>query len=287
MNSLLNPVLEDADKFPSLLPLALAIEDAVDSPESSFDDIARIVESDTDLTARFLALANSSFYNYPVSITTIPDALSVIGLRNTRNMSIALSLPRSLGNSPEFPVESDRFWRHSIAVGLCTRLIALDSRDANTERHFLAGFFHKIGRPLIASLFPEEANAIYKRTRKRDTLYQKAAQSILGFDESEVGAAALQHWRFPENISTLVRHHNKPVLARTHLRGASFVHISSFIVSALNFGDSGDRFVPEFSEAAWGFSNFDESKLSMIVEELKRQLDSVCHVFLSENIDQG
>ncbi len=284
MNSLLNPVLEDSDKFPPLPPIAIDIEDAVDSPESSFEDIARIVESDRELANRFLALANSCFYNYPIAINSIPDALSVIGLRNTRNICIALSLPKRLGSTPQFPVPTDQFWRHAIATGLCARLIALESRDANTERHFLAGYLHKISRPLIARIFPEEAQAIYKRTRKRDTHYQKAAQTILGFDESEVGAAALQHWRFPENICTLVRHHSKPVLARTHLRGVSFLHLANFIVSALNLGDSGDRFVPDFSEAAWGYSNFDESKLSTIVEELLRQLDSVCHAFLSPNL---
>ncbi|MDQ8201226.1 HDOD domain-containing protein [Pelagicoccus enzymogenes] len=285
MISLLNPVLEDADKFPLLPPLVLAIEDAVDSPESSFEDIARIVESDADLASRFLALANSCFYNYPITIASIPDALSVIGLRNTRNVSLSLSLPRVLKQTPEFPVPTDQFWRHNIAVGLCARLIALESRDANTERHFFAGFLHKIGRPLIANLFPEEAKDIYRRTQKKEIHYQQAAHSALGFDDAEVGAAALQHWRFPENIVTLVRHHNKPVLARNHLRGVSLVHIANFIVSALDLGESGDRFVPEFSEAAWGYSNFDESKLSTIVAELLRQLDSVCHVFLSPKIE--
>lgn len=284
MNSLLNPTLEDAEKFPPLMPVALALEEAVDSPESSFEDIARIVEAENELATRFLALANSHFYNYPIQVTTIPDALSVIGLRNTRNFAIALSLPKSLPSTPEFPVPTDTFWRHNIAVGLCTRLLALESREANTERHFIAGFLHKIGRPLIARIFPEQSKDIYKRTRKRDTHYQKQAQSILGFDESEVGAAALHHWRFAENISTLVRHHNKPVLSRNYVRGVSFVHIANFIVSALKLGDSGDRFVPEFSEAAWGYANFDETKLSLIVEELLRQLDSVCNVFLAEDL---
>ncbi len=267
------------------MPIALAIEDAVDSPESSFEDIARIVESDQDLAARFLALANSCFYNYPIHVSTIPDALSVIGLRNTRNISIALSLPRLLPSTPEFPVPTESFWRHNIAVGLCTRLLALESRDANTERHFLAGYLHKIGRPIISRIFPEQAKEIYKRTQKRDTHYQKAAHSILGFDDSETGAAVLHHWRFPENISTLVHHCNKPVLARNHVRGVSFVHIAKFIVSALNIGNSGDRFVPEFSEAAWGYANFDETKLGLVVEELLRQVGSVSHLFLADKLD--
>lgn len=265
------------------MPVALALEEAVDSPESSFEDIAKIVEAEHDLAARFLALANSCFYNYPIQVTSIPDALSVIGLRNTRNFAIALTLPQQLPSTPEFPVPSETFWRHNIAVGLCTRLLALESREANTERHFIAGYLHKIGRPLIARIFPDQSKEIYKRTQRRDTHYQQIAQATLGFDESEVGAAALHHWRFSENISTLVRHHNKPVLARNHVRGVSFVHIANFIVSALKLGNSGDRFVPEFSEAAWGYAAFDETKLSLIVEELLRQIDSVCNVFLAKD----
>lgn len=280
LNPLLNPVLEDADKFPPILAVGLAIEEAVESPETSFEDIARIVEREEELSQRLLALANSSFYDYPIPVANVPEALSVIGLRNIRNLSIALMLPKTLGNSEAFPVPTEAFWRHGVAVGLCARLMALEGREANTERLFLAGFLHKIGRPLIAELFPSEASEIYRQTKRKQKHYQELAQAKLGFDESEVGAAALHHWRFPDNITSLVQHHHKPVLARSDASGVSFVHIASFIVSVLGIGDSGDRYVPEFSEAAWGYAGFDETKLATLVAELLRELDNVCHVFL-------
>lgn len=280
MNSLLNPALEDSDKFPPIIPIGIAIEDAVESPDSSFEDIARIVGSDADLSARLLALANSSFYNYPVPVSSTSDALSVIGLRNTRNICIALTLPKRLPTHPAFPVPREKFWRHCIAVGLCARLLALECREANTERHFLAGFLHKIGRLLIPSLFPDQATDIYKRSQRRETYYQTVVHSYLGFDEAEISAATLHHWRFPQNIVALIQHYHKPVLARSHVRGVSFLHLANFIVSALNIGQSGDRFVPEFSEAAWGYAKFDESKLTLVAEELQRQLPGVCSVFL-------
>ncbi|MBK1876545.1 HDOD domain-containing protein [Pelagicoccus mobilis] len=280
MNPPLNPLLEDPEAFPPLPDIGQAIETAVDNPESSFEDIARVVESDAELSGRILALANSRFYDYPIKVTTVPDALSVIGLRNVRNLSVLLCLPKQFPESPGFPVNHKAFWKYSIAVGLCTRLMALECREANTERHFIAGFLHKLGRPLIGQLIPEKGKKIYKSTQKRDTLYTSAAQQQLGIDDSAIGAEALQLWHFPENISTLVRYHNKPVLARNFVRGVSLVHIASFLVSALQIGDSGDRFVPEFSEAAWGYARFEESKIANVVEDLLRQLDSVCSVFL-------
>lgn len=276
----MNASLPDFDTFPPLFPLGIEIENAVENPESSFEDIARIVESNQQLSSRLLALANSQFYNYPIHVDSVPDALSVIGLRNTRNFSIALTLPQELPLAAGFPVSPNQFWRHCIAVGLCARLMALECREANTERHFIAGFLHKIGRPLIAQIYPEQAKVIFNRTKKEDSPYQKIAHKILKVDDSEIGAAVLKHWKFPPNIYTLVRHHNKPVLTRNNVRGVSFVHLANFIVSALKIGESGDRFVPEFSEAAWGYTGFEESKIANVVEELLRQIDSVCHVFL-------
>lgn len=280
MNASLNPLLEDPTLFPALPQIGQAIEEAVDNPESSFEDIARVVESNEALSKRFLQLANSRFYDYPIKVASVPDALSVIGLRNARNLGILLCLPPLMRDSPGFPIAPQAFWTYSIAVGLCARLMALERREANTERHFIAGFLHKIGRPLIGMIEPEKGKEILKRTQKQDTHYATVAHELLGFDESAVGAAALHHWGFPENITTLVRYHNKPVLARNFVRGISLVHIASFIVSALQLGQSGDRFVPEFSEAAWGYAGFDESKIANVTEELIRQLDSVCAVFL-------
>lgn len=280
MTPSLQTYLENPKSFPSLPQIGEAIEAAIDNPETSFEDIAKIVESDAELSGRFLKLANSRFYDYPIKVNSVPDALSIIGLRNARNLSILLCLPKLFEETPGFPVEQRAFWNHSIAVGLCSRLMALECREANTERHFIAGFLHKIGRPLIGILEPEKGRQIYQRARKKDTHYSTAAKSVLDFDESTIGAAALIHWRFPENITTLVRYHNKPVLARNFVRGVSLVHIASFLVSALQIGDSGDRFVPEFSEAAWGYAGFDESKIQTVADELLRQLGSVSSVFL-------
>lgn len=274
-------ILEDPANFPSLPDICHQIGEAVESPESSFEDIARVIESDAELSARLLSLANNAFYSYPITVANVPDALSVIGLQQIKNLALALSLPRALKRQlelPTFPVEA--FWKHSVAVGLCARIIALDLREANTERHFLAGFLYKVGRLLIAARFPEEHARIERRVQQEDAPRHAIEQDALGFTSAEVVAAALAHWQLPGNVVELARHHAKPVLARRHLRGVSIVHVASFIVEALALGDSGDRFVPDFSEAAWGYTGLDESRLHFIVEELLRQWEPICRVLL-------
>lgn len=276
-------VESDVEQFLPALPEALVgLDNAIENPEASFEDIAAIIESIPILSTRILKLANSAFYRYPIPVSNVPEALSVVGLSNIRNLSIALLLPEELKMGSGFPVKRESFWRYSVAVGLCARLMAIECREANTERHFIAGFFHKIGRPLLSKIRPVEAGEVFQIVRKEEAQYSEALHTHYGLDESQIAAACLKNWGFPNNISNLVRHHNKPVLARQNIRGVSLIHLSNFIVSALNIGDSGDRFVPEFSEAAWGYAAFEYSKLSIVVSELIRQLDDVAAVFLAQ-----
>lgn len=273
---------EIESQLPSPSSALESLNAVIEHPEASFEDVASVVESVPLLAQRLLKLANSSFYGYPIPVSNIPEALSVVGLSSIRNLSIALLVPDELQMGPGFPVQKVDFWRYSVAVGLCARLMAIECREANTERHFIAGFFHKIGRPLFSQICPNEAQTIFQKIQAEEAQYSEMLQTLYGIDESQIAASCLRKWNFPNNLTNLVRFHNKPVLARQNIRGVSLVHLASFIVSALNIGDSGDRFVPEFSEAAWNYAVFEYSKLSVVVSELTRQLDDVYSVFQLE-----
>lgn len=268
------------NSIPDLPPVYRQIEDAVENPESSFEDIARIVEAHPDLAFRLLHFANSAFYNYPVSVSTVPDALSVIGLQQFKNIALAVSLPTLFERRDTAPLSSIPFWRHSIAVGLCARIMALELRENNTERFLLAGLFHKIGRLLALATDPKVYGLVLDRAEKEDAFVQTIEHELLGFDTNELGALALERWRLPASVIELVRHHSKPVLARSSVQDVSLIHLANFVVESLRMGNAGDRFVPDFSEAAWDYSQLEESRLTYIVEELTRQHEEVCRVFL-------
>ena len=283
MNARLKKLLAQSEQIPDLPPVYRLVEEAVENPESSFEDIARIIEDDRKLSARLLKLANSSFYSYPVAVSTVPDALSVIGLQQFKNIALAVSLPTLFSFDAKGPLGGRSFWRHSIAVGLCARIMALELREGNTERFLLAGLFHKIGRLLALSLDPKVYSLVLERAQREESHVQTIEQELLGFDTNELGALALERWRLPANVIELVRHHAKPVLARGEVQEVSLIHLANFVVESLQLGNAGDRFVADFSEAAWDYSGLEEERLPFIIEELLRQYDEVCSVFLDDD----
>lgn len=282
MRSRIERIIAESGSLRALPPVYQRIKEAVENPESSFEDIARIVENDTDLSTRLLRLANSSFYGYPSSVSAVPDALSVIGLQQFKHMALAVSMPGVFASGAPPFIDQTQFWKHSIAVGICARVMALELREANTERFFLAGLFNKIGRLVIYDLFPKDSVKAFKRAQAENTRLQTLELKILGFDSNEVGAAALKHWQLSSSLVELVRHSTKPVLAKNSVQDVGLVHIAAFIVESLRLGSVGERFVPEFSEAAWGYSGLEEDRLYYVVEELLRQYEEVSSVFLQE-----
>src|SRR5690606_37172548 len=99
--------------------------------------------------------------------------------------------------------------------GLCARIMALELREANSERFFLGGLMHKIGRLIILQEDPEAARVVLERGKTEDRHLHLIEQEVLGFDHTEVGGALLAYWNLPLSLSELVRHYLKPVLAKT------------------------------------------------------------------------
>jgi len=255
----------------------------VEDPDSSFDDIARIVMNDQGLSARLLRLANSAFYGYPSAVSSIADALTVIGLQQFKNMALSTCIMDMFRGIPPSLVDMKRFWSRSIACGLCARIMALELREANSERFFLGGLMHKIGRLIIYKELPEQSVAILAQHRKRPVHLHHIETEILGFNHADVGAALLRHWKLPASLIELVACYLRPTLARVSVKDVSLIHLADFITAALRLGHAGDRYASDFSEAAWGHSGLDESSLYYIVEELQRQYQDVCGIFLRQS----
>lgn len=284
MNARLERLISGSKNVPTLPDVYQRIKEAVENPESSFEDIARIVSNDQGLSARLLKLANSGFYGYPSAVSSVADSLSIIGLQQFKNMALATCVMDLFDGIPSKAADMESFWRKSIACGLCARIMALELREANSERFFLGGLMHKIGRLLIIQERPEVAIEIFARGRTEQTHLHKIEQEILGFDHAELGGALLEFWKLPPAITELVQFYIKPVLAKISVQDASLIHLADFFSASLSLGSAGDRFVPEFSEAAWGYSGLSESRIYYIVEELQRQYEEVCSVFLELKI---
>ncbi len=64
----------------------------LERPNSSFEDVERVITRDPSLVLRMLSLVNSGLFSLPKRIDTTRSALVMLGLRNVRQLALAVTL---------------------------------------------------------------------------------------------------------------------------------------------------------------------------------------------------
>jgi len=270
----------DARIVPSLPIIFAQINKVINDPVSTTTTIADVVSNDTGLSARLLRMANSAFFSFPSRVDTISEAAIVIGFEQIRDLALATTVIEVFRGVPKRLVDMKSFWHHSVACGIAARVVAIDRREANVERHFVAGLLHDIGRLIMFLKTPDEAAVALRRSKTRGELLYQAEREVFGFDHGEVGGELLRHWKLPVTLIEPVAFHHRPLEARQAPVEAAIVHLADIIANAMQLGSSGERWVPPLVSEAWDRLGLTTSVLEPTLREVERQFDDTIEIFL-------
>jgi putative nucleotidyltransferase with HDIG domain len=284
----MNPIPEASEltrDLPNLSSLPAVIEElehALDKGDASMDDLGEIVKKDTDLTARLLRLANSSFYGFPKGVDTVGEALSLIGIEQMKQLLSGSSVIEFFQDIPSTAVNMRSFWEHSIATGIAAKVIAVQRRAPNPELFFVSGLIHDIGRLVFYLRIPEQAAKLLAQYDQNPSkpLFD-LEREVLGYDHGKVGGELLKRWDFPNSLVEAITYHHQPVKADLYFAEASVIHLADFVVHALGIGNSGERIVPPFDARAWERLDLPSNTLRATVRETSRQYADVVSLFMS------
>jgi HD-like signal output (HDOD) protein len=265
----------------SYAPVLEEIEAAIQSPQCSLVTVGEAIEKDPDLTARLLRLANSSFYGFSSRLSTVAEAISLIGIQQVQDLIVASSIvERFTGVADEF-VSMESFWRHSLACGIGARLLALERRLPKADKFFVAGLLHDVGRLVLFAEAPQAAQKVFDLYGKERLLLREAEVKVLGYDHQQIAEALLKHWKYPMNLVQAVAYHHQPTATRLAPEEAAVVHVSDHLVNAMQIGSSGERHVPPLNLKAWATLGFSTNMLASLVNKIDEQIEAVQDAFLS------
>ena len=209
-------LVENVLQLISLPEVYLRLQQAIDDPDHTRDQVAEILAYDPSLSARVLRIANSSYYGFPREIETVASAIGIIGELDLRNLVLAASVAGSMNSLSHGGVDIDDFWFHSLRCGITARLVAKTVGGFNPETLFLAGILHDLGILVIYQHDATLAAAISRQIDKQHQFRDQAERELLGFDHAEVGALLLEAWGLSAELAELVRCHHQYQLAQDY-----------------------------------------------------------------------
>ncbi len=265
----------------SSLPIIYTkINETVNNPRSSLKNLSDIISDDPGLTSRLLQLVNSAFYGYPTKIDTISRALLIVGTQQLRDLALATSIMNLFEGISEELVTMESFWKHSIACGVSAKIIATYRREPNVERFFVAGIVHDIGRLIIFKKAPQEAREALLFCKKNSELLYPVERQMIGVDHSQVGHTLLQTWNLPPVLSEVVACHHAPASASSYPLETAIVHVADILAHGLQFGTSGENFIPPVDPRAWEILDIPISSLTPILDQMERDISEVLQTIM-------
>jgi putative nucleotidyltransferase with HDIG domain len=263
-------------------PVLEEIEQALLSTQCNLSTIGDTIQKDPDLTARLLRLANSPFFGFANRLSTVTEAVSLLGIQQIQDMIVASSVLEQFKGVPDNFVNKDSFWRHSLAVGITARLLAMERRLPKPDKFFVAGLLHDVGRLVLLSQAAESAQAVFELYQREKMLLREAEKKVLGYDHQQIASELLQSWSYPPVLVQAVAFHHTPSLSGAKLE-AAVVHVADHLVNAMGIGSSGEQFVPPLDDKAWSILGLGSDVLAKMIEAVDGQILAVEEAFLKHS----
>jgi diguanylate cyclase (GGDEF)-like protein len=200
----------DSDNLPILPPVASKLISLASCEETPVSDIVDLISKDIALSAKMLKLANSSFYSMSNTVSTIKQAVSIIGTNGVLSLALSFSFLRISRDKAQDAFDYEKFWEKSLASAVAAKLIKTKIDGTDLEKFFAAGLLLNIGELILARSLPEEYQHICKQISQTRQDILEVEQETLGIDHSRIGYEIAAKWGFPEFLLLPIKLHPWP-----------------------------------------------------------------------------
>jgi diguanylate cyclase (GGDEF)-like protein len=201
-------VIQKFDHLPSLPGIAIKLIEAIKKPEPDIREVSRLISSDAALSANILKIINSAFYGLTRKITSVDQAIKLLGLNAIENLSLSLIIKTNFIKENKNGSNLTGFWKDSLVGAIAARMIAERIKIRNAEDVFFLGLLKNIGSLTLAYLFPDQYSMVLHEIQSKKIKVQDAENLIFGFNHMDVGAILTKSWGFPEVFYIPIRHHH-------------------------------------------------------------------------------
>ena len=271
-------IIKGIQDLPALPAVVMELLNCIDQEDADISVLAKKVSHDQALTAKTLRLANSPFYATQVKVTTIQQAITLLGFQSVRNLITAAGVAGCFPDGRCAGFDFKAFWRHSIATAVCGKVLARHLH-VNQDFAFTAGLLHDIGRLVLSSAFPQQYERVIAHRTAYDCHMLDSEHEVLGLDHVIAGHALAEHWNFSDTMQKAIAGHHEPEVPGAGFL-ASIVHVADFIAHALDLSGTVDDKVPPLSLVALNSLGMNEENYMHVFRETELEFGEINRVLL-------
>lgn len=184
--------------------------------------LARLVEGDPAFAIKVLSVVNSSLYCFSREITTIDQALVVLGRTAVSQLAMSMAAQQVYNSGDPVAAQARMtLFRHSLGVAaVAGSLIRTQSLELEAGAAFLTGILHDIGKLVLLDVAPQTYTASLNKAGSEFESVDLERQ-LFRTDHSYLGELFGDAWGLSPSISHAIGNHHSleqeslPLLTRT------------------------------------------------------------------------
>ena len=193
-------------RIPPFPQIAIRILQLTNNEDVSMSRLSALISSEPAFSSEVLTIANSALYSVRSPVTSVLQAVAVLGTKRLRGLCLTVGVRAYLGDSLNNQ-SLLAMWRHSLACALIAQQLARAGSMPKDEA-YTAGILHDIGRVALAVLSAKEYASLLETHIGSASSVLQAERDLFGFDHCETGRHLIRDWKLPAQFMSIVSDHH-------------------------------------------------------------------------------
>ena len=265
-------MLNEGFDIPSLPDIIIKIRRYMDDVNVDIKKLAKMIALNIGIAGSLIKTVNNPIYRGLTKISTVQGAITRLGLKNTKDIIIALSLKELFkSDNANIQRQIDKMWEHSTTIASYCYILSEGIKSIDSDRVMIAGLFHQVG------VFPllEILNKDYP------TITEKEMTNIIHHLAPTVSEIILLDWGIDSDLAQVARESQD-----YNRRGNYPVDMGDIVIVAhlyYHYHHDPDTRLPKFYEVPaykrLDLPEPDEEGHLAILEEAKGEINQVVDMF--------
>jgi len=222
--------ISQTETLPTLPTTAIEIFNIASNPNSSLDQLSRLIMNDPSLTSKLLQTVNSAFYSTHHGVETVQQAVMLLGTDEIVDIAFGLAAAKVFDmENLQGPIGPRGLWHHSvytalIAENLCKQLSGFEAAEV-----FTAALLHDVGKIFFIDVMKDRYQDLYKNTLRQDMPIFDVEEEQFGVNHALIGNHLSTHWNLPSSLVQSIAFHHQPQDSPDHPHLAAIVGLSDYL----------------------------------------------------------
>ena len=193
-------------KLPPFNATALHIQREIGKEDPDVNLIEKLIVRDQALTGEVLRMANSSFYQGLVKVSTVRNAIVRLGINEVSNIVTMVTQEKNFhSKDPKINAVMKTLWQHSVGCAFGAHWLAKHSGFRSIlHEAFFAGLLHDIGKLFILTVLEDLKCSGQLSSQPSPELMNEVMVSL----HCTYGEALMGRWNLPERYCRVAGSHH-------------------------------------------------------------------------------